>query len=304
MLVTMRGMLIKAQEEGYGVIAATMFDEGSMRMAVEAAEEKRSPLIMNINLTTKYLEKDFDSELYLRIARERAKAASVPIAINCDHARSYETIMKAIHLGFSSVMIDASSKPFEENAAIVKKVAEAAHACGLSVEAELGCVGIGNADDPDTMKSMGDKAVENVYTDPDVAREFVKETDVDCLAVSIGNAHGPYAKGIVPHIERKLLLELGKAAEIPLVLHGGSGTGDEQISWACKHGICKINIASDLMLAQIAAFEASAMPGFSRFRFEAALDAYKKEAMRYMDVMGCTGKAEQGDAKRRRNGSA
>ena len=291
MLVTMNEILRKARKEGYGVIAATMFDEGNIRVAIEAAEEKNSPIILNFNLSTRFLQKQSDAEIYLAIARERARQACVPVAINADHCRDFNTVMKAIHLGFTSVMIDASTSPFEENVERTSEVVKVAHACGLSVEAELGCVGVGNADDPEVMRSMGDKPKENVYTDASKAKEFVDKTGVDALAVSIGNAHGPYAKGITPHIEFELLQDIADSTDIPLVLHGGSGTGDENLSKACQMGISKINVATDLMIAQVKRFEETATGSFSRFRFEEALDAYKNEIKRYIDVFGSENKA-------------
>ena len=292
MLVTMNEILKKARKDGYGVIANTIFDEGNMRVAIEAAEEKYSPLIMNFNLSTKFLQNDIDAKLYIDVARRRASIAKVPVAINADHCRNFETIMKAISLGFTSVMIDASTKSFEDNILTTSHVVEVAHSCGLSVEAELGCVGVANGDDPEIMKSMGNKPVDNVYTDPDKVKEFVERTNVDCLAISIGNAHGPYAKGITPHIEFELLEQIAHVTDIPLALHGGSGTGDENLSKACKMGICKINVATDLMTAQVNRFEETATGSFSRFRFEEALDAYKQEVERYMDVFGSTNRID------------
>lgn len=288
MLVTMNEILQKAKKDAYGVIACTIFDEGNMRVAIEAAEEKHSPLIMNFNLSTRFLQNDTDAKLYIDIARRRASMAKVPVAINADHCRNFESIMKAINLGFTSVMIDASTMPFEDNILTTSRVVEVAHSCGLSVEAELGCVGIANSNDPEVMKSMGNKPIDNIYTDPAKVKEFVERTNVDCLAISIGNAHGPYAKGITPHIEFELLNQIVHATDVPLVLHGGSGTGDENLSKACKMGICKINVATDLMIAQINRFEETSTGSFSRFRFEEALDAYKREVERYMDVFGST----------------
>lgn len=290
MLVTMKEILADARKNHYGVIAATMFDETNARVAIEASEKKRSPIILNINLSTSYVKKNEDAMITLQMMRMRAKEASVPVAINCDHARDIETVMKAIHCGFTSVMIDASTKDLETNIQISRGVVEIAHACGMAVEAELGHVGIANVSDPDTLKSMEGKNTDNIYTDPKEAKRFVEETGVDCLAVSIGNAHGPYAKNIVPHIEFELLDALVEETGIPLVLHGGSGTGDENLKKACKKGICKINVASDLMLEQIRGFEESKTAGFSRFRFEEALTYYQNTIMRYMDVFMSTGR--------------
>lgn len=290
MLVTVNEILRDAKENHYGVIAATMFDETNVRVAIAAAVEKHSPIILNVNLSTDFVKDDEDCMVTLQMMRQRAACALVPVAINADHCRTMETVMKAIHSGFTSVMIDASTLEFEDNIAITKKVVEMAHTCGMSVEAELGCVGVGNPTDKDTMKSMGDKVVRNIYTVPEEAKLFVNETNVDALAVSIGNAHGPFAKNITPHIEFELLQELSGQTNIPLALHGGSGTGDENLTKACEMGISKINVASDLMLEQIKGFEESKTTGFSRFRFEKALEAYKNEIMRYIDISKSAGR--------------
>ena len=144
--------------------------------------------------------------------------------------------MWAIGCGFTSVMIDGSALPFEENAALAKKVAEAAHAAGVRVEAELGTIG--------TMDGN-----EIHYTQPDEAKTFVEATGVDTLAVAIGTRHGLYPKGLTPHLELDLLRELREAVEIPLVLHGGSDNPDSEIEQACLIGISKINISSDIKKA-------------------------------------------------------
>ena len=214
---------------------------------------------------------------------------SVPVAINLDHGQDYKTIMRAISYGFPSVMIDASSKPYDENVAITKQVVETAHTVGVPVEAELGCVGMADA----TFK-IENKYTESATTDPSLVADFVKKTGVDFLAVSIGNAHGPYAKNIVPHIEFDLLEEIAKATDIPLVLHGGSGTGDENLSKACQMGICKINVGTDLMelAVQRAHGEYEQNRNMGRLRYLANyVDGYKDGIKYYMDVFGSTNKA-------------
>lgn len=290
MLVNMNEMLNKAQKEQYGVVAATMFDEDNIRVAIEAAEEEQSPIILNFNLGTKYLLKDIDAKLCIDLARKRASLSNVPIAINADHCRDFKTAMKAVHLGFTSVMFDGSVLPLETNIKKTNEIAKIVHACGMSIEAELGCVGIGSANDLEVLKSMGNKPLESRYTDPCEAEHFVSTTGIDCLAVSIGNAHGPYAKEIIPHIEFELLDDIAKKVSVPLVLHGGSGTGEENLSKACRHGIAKVNLATDLMIAQVKRFEETSTNSFSRFRFEEALEAYKQEIKKYIHIFGSHGK--------------
>ncbi|HIU01861.1 MAG TPA: class II fructose-bisphosphate aldolase [Candidatus Onthocola gallistercoris] len=289
MLVTMDKILVKARKEGYGVIAPSTFSLELIGCAIEAAERKKSPLILNINLKYDALQTEQDVELFLFTARERALRANVPVAINLDHGADYKTVMRAINHGFTSVMIDASAKPFEENIAAVQEVVHAAHSIGIPVEAELGCVGMA-----DPTFQIETKYTQSATTDPSLVAEYVERTGVDFLAVSIGNAHGPYAKNIVPHIDFELLKQIADITPIPLVLHGGSGTGDENLTKACQMGICKINVGTDLMKIAtdkaIAGYEENANKGRLRFLTN-YVDGYREGIEYYMDVFGSTGKA-------------
>ena len=289
MLVTMDKILNKARQEGYGVIAPSTFSLELIGCAIEAAEKKRSPLILNINLKYDALQTEENREIFLYVARERAMRASVPVAINLDHGADYPTVVRAIHHGFTSVMLDASAKPFEENIAVVKEVVRTAHSIGIPVEAELGCVGMA---DPTFL--IETKYTESSKTDPALVAEYVERTGVDFLAVSIGNAHGPYAKNIVPHIDFDLLEQIAKITPIPLVLHGGSGTGDENLTKACQMGISKINVGTDLMKIAtdqaIAGYEENANKGRLRFLTN-YVDGYRDGIEYYMDVFGSTHKA-------------
>ena len=289
MLVTMDKILNKARQEGYGVIAPSTFSLELIGCAIEAAEKKRSPLILNINLKYDALQTEENREIFLYVARERAMRASIPVAINLDHGADYPTVVRAIHHGFTSVMLDASEKPFEENIAAVKEVVHTAHSIGIPVEAELGCVGMA---DPTFL--IETKYTGSSKTDPALVAEYVERTGVDFLAVSIGNAHGPYAKNIVPHIDFDLLEQIAKITPIPLVLHGGSGTGDENLTKACQMGISKINVGTDLMKIAtdqaIAGYEENANKGRLRFLTN-YVDGYRDGIEYYMDVFGSTHKA-------------
>ncbi len=289
MLVTMDKILNKARQEGYGVIAPSTFSLELIGCAIEAAEKKRSPLILNINLKYDALQTEENREIFLYVARERAMRASVPVSINLDHGADYPTVVRAIHHGFTSVMLDASAKPFEENIAAVKEVVHTAHSIGIPVEAELGCVGMA---DPTFL--IETKYTGSSKTDPALVAEYVERTGVDFLAVSIGNAHGPYAKNIVPHIDFDLLEQIAKITPIPLVLHGGSGTGDENLTKACQMGISKINVGTDLMKIAtdqaIAGYEENANKGRLRFLTN-YVDGYRDGIEYYMDVFGSTHKA-------------
>ncbi|MDO4377809.1 MAG: class II fructose-bisphosphate aldolase [Erysipelotrichia bacterium] len=289
MLVGMKEILVKARKEGYGVIAPTIKSMEEIKVSIDAAEKKNSAVILNFNITYDWVKRDEDLELAAYIARERAIRSTVPVCVNLDHGKDYECVMRAIKYGFGSVMIDASYKTFEENVEITKKVCETAHAAGLSVEAELGCVGMA---DP-SFTILG-KYTQTTETDPDVVVEFVKRTNVDFLAISIGNAHGPYAKDIVPHLNFELLQKIAAATPIPLVLHGGSGTGDENMGKACTMGICKINVATDLSKEGVKV----ALDALNKDEKHGRLDfiqnyntGFQNKIEYYMDVFGSTGKA-------------
>jgi fructose-bisphosphate aldolase class II len=173
---------------------------------------------------------------------ERSHRSSVPIAIHWDHGATYEQILEAIRFGFTSVMIDGSLKPFEENVAISRKVTDTAHALGVSVEAELGTIGAN-----DSYAEAG--SAEIIYTDPDDAVTFVEQTGVDSLAVAIGTFHGLYPAHLKPELKLDLLKEIKSRVQIPLVLHGGSGNPDDEIREAARIGINKINISTDIKIA-------------------------------------------------------
>jgi len=158
------------------------------------------------------------------------------IVIHLDHCSDFKIIKEAIDAGFTSVMFDGSHLPYEENVAATKEVCDYAHQRGVSVEAELGCIALGGNSNEDHQ--------EEKYTDPLQAKDFVERTGVDCLAVSIGTVHGTY-KG-TPNISIDRLKEINDLVDIPLVLHGGSGTPEEIIKTCIKNGICKININTEM----------------------------------------------------------
>ena len=176
------------------------------------------------------------------LGKTAARLAQVPVALHLDHCTRFETIVQAIQCGFTSVMIDASKMPFGENLALIRDVTRVAHAAGVSVEAELGRVG-GKEDRIVTQKA------EETMTDPEEAARFVAETGIDCLAVAIGTAHGLY-KG-VPQLNLELLQKLQARIDVPLVLHGGSDLPDETVRETIRLGIRKLNIWTDMAVAQI-----------------------------------------------------
>ena len=171
-----------------------------------------------------------------------ASKTDVPVVIHLDHGDKFETVMKAIQAGFTSVMIDASTLPYEENIAVTKKVCEAAHLAGVSVESELGTIGT-------TGNSIEGGTTGVIYTDPDQAADFVNRTGIDTLAVAIGTARGIYPSDMKPELRLDILQTLKDSLDIPLVLHGGSSNKDTEIAKAVKIGISKINISSDIKVA-------------------------------------------------------
>ena len=237
MLVSGKEILEVANKFGFAVPA---FNAGSgqlLEAVMQACEETESPVMIAIHPD----ELSFLTDSFVDQVKYYANHSKVPVCIHLDHGASYEQVIHAIQLGFTSVMIDASHKSYEDNIAITKKVVEAAHAVGVSVEAELGTIG-------DTGNSIEGGVTEVIYTDPEVAQDFIEKTNVDSLAIAIGTAHGIYPKNMKPKLRLDILQEIEKLVEIPLVLHGGSSNPDEEISQSVKLGINKINIASDIKI--------------------------------------------------------
>ena len=236
MYTSMKDMLLHAHKNHYAVMAINVIDMEQVKACIEAAEEQHSAVILNIS--PRQMKAHAYPYIMAPMVQNLAERAEVPVALNIDHGANMEDIATAIHCGYSSVMVDASSYNFEENIRRVSAVVALAHAKGISVEAELGHVGVAaNAD--------GQNA--DLYTNVDQAEEFVNRTQCDCLAVAIGTAHGSYPKNMIPKLDFERLTELKNRLNIPLVLHGGSGAGEENIRKAVACGINKINVCTDLM---------------------------------------------------------
>lgn len=235
MLVTTKKMLLEAQKNHYAVGAFNVENMEMVQAVIAAAEEMRSPIIIQ---TTPSTLKYASPELYLANVKALANKAEVPIAIHLDHGNSFELAMQTFRCGYTSIMIDGSQKPFEENIALTSAVIKAAHAANISVEAELGTVG-GKEDSLDNG--------EGGYTDPSKAKEFVERSGCDSLAVAIGTAHGVYKHA--PKLDLNRLSAIREVVDIPLVLHGTSGVDDEVVKECVQRGICKVNYATDLRIA-------------------------------------------------------
>lgn len=234
MLVNMKYLLDHANRDGYAVMAVNSVNMEMARAVIEAASEEHSPII--VQMGKGQMNKLAHPQDILPMIIPMAERADVPICLNLDHGPDFETEVDAIHRGFTNVMIDASSLPFEENVRRTRMIVDLAHAKGISVEAELGHVG---------QAADGDGKTADMYTNVEQAKEFVARTGVDALAVAIGTAHGKYPAGYVPKLDFDRLAELKAALKMPLVLHGGSGSGEENIRKAVAGGINKINVCTD-----------------------------------------------------------
>lgn len=266
-LVSIKEILQDARARHYAVPA---FDVSSYKMAravVDVAEELRAPVIL-MGLTGDMTAEQFD---HMSVDMHSiAVNATVPVCIHLDHAMDFDLIKKAIHQGYSSVMIDGSSLPLEENIAVTKRVTDYAHAYGVSVEAELGHVGDGIVGRSESI-AHGDGGHESTLTNVDEMKRFIEETKVDCLAVSVGTSHGVYK--CTPHLEFELLSKLNEVSAVPLVMHGGSGTPDDQMKEAVQRGISKVNVFSDILDAYY-----SAMRDFLNSQTNLALWTHMAEA--------------------------
>lgn len=228
--------ILEAAHRNNFAIPAYNISSWSMFKAVSAAcEEDRTPWMVAIHP----LELAHTGTDVVHAYAAAAHRSSVPIAIHLDHGGTFEDVMVAISHGFTSVMLDASTLPFDENVAAVAKVVEAAHAAGVSVEGELGTIG-----QMEFQSQDGNETI--IYTKPEDAARFVERTGCDSLAVAIGTSHGLYPAGLKPKLRLDLLAEIRDAVRRPLVMHGGSGNSDAEVGQACHLGINKVNISSDI----------------------------------------------------------
>lgn len=232
-LVTLKEALAQAEAGGYAVPAINVHSLEVLPAVLQVAAEERSPVILQFTEgTLKFC--GYDNVRVL--AGHLARVTPVPVVLHQDHGASYEVAVRAIQAGFSSVMIDASHLPLEQNIAATRKVVELAHACGVSVEAELGRV-------PGQEEEVVVSEAEATYTDPAEAARFVAETGVDALAVAVGTAHGFYKWE--PKLAHDRIAAIREAVRIPLVLHGGSGVPDAEVQRAIQLGIRKVNVSTE-----------------------------------------------------------
>lgn len=238
MLMNMKDLLAAANKHYFAVPAFNISDWSMLKGIMEVTEELNAPVILAIHPD----ELAHVSTDFLPSVIARAQKSPVPVAIHLDHGASLDQVLTAIQAGFTSVMIDGSSLPFEDNVAVCRKVAEIAHAVNVSVEGELGTIG--------TADNFGEEGAAVIrYTDPEDAARFVEESGVDCLAIAIGTCHGIYPEGVDPELKLDRLKEIKAKVSVPLVLHGGSANPDSEIGESVNLGVNKINISSDIKVA-------------------------------------------------------
>jgi fructose-bisphosphate aldolase class II len=280
MLVTLNDVLKDAQKNKYAV---GLFNTVNLEMAkgvISAAEETKSPVIIG---TAEVLLPYASLEDLSYILVPMAKKAKVPVVLHFDHGLTPELIVKALSLGFSSVMYDCSTDSFEANIAKCKEMSKIAKIFGASIEAELGHVGAVSADAAEADE------YESIYTEPAQAKEFVELTNADALAVAIGTAHGAYKSK--PKLDIQRLKEIAATIDTPLVLHGGSGLSDEDFRNCISNGISKVNIFTDINVAAAKAAVNGYKEGCGMTDLmENIIEEIKKATMNKMEIFGCTNK--------------
>ena len=240
MLTPFKKILENARKGKYAVGAFNCLSLENVMGTIQAAEELRAPVILQLaEVQFPYAPLEKMAGLFL----DAAQRATVPVAVHLDHGQSFETCVRAIKLGFNSVMFDGASLPFEENVAITRQVVQMARAVNVDVEAELGKVG----DTGEGGEETGNSNTADVFTDVEESAKFIELTRVDALAIAIGNLHGKYVA--TPRLNIQRLKEIAGRNNLPLVLHGGTGTSEEDFKACVHNGIAKINVATALQIA-------------------------------------------------------
>jgi len=290
MLVNMNEVLRPAKKNKYAVGLFNAVNLELARGIIAAAESRRSPVIMG---TAEVLLPYGPLEEVSYYLVPMAKKASVPVVVHFDHGLTYDMTVKALKLGFSSVMYDCSTDSYEENVRKVKEMADIAHSYGATIEGELGHVG-DNEGSAEGSSHLADPSA--FFTDPGLAKDFVEKTGVDALAIAVGNAHGAYK--LPPKLDFERIRTIAQTVDVPLVLHGGSGLTDNDFRQAIHDGISKVNIFTDI---NVAAVEAE----FKKFSdmnkgiidlIPAAVEAVKLATMNKLELFGSCNKADGGIA--------
>ena len=276
-LYTMKELLKDAQEKKYGIGFFNAVNMEMVRAYITAAEEMNSPIIIG---TAEGLLPYADFDWIAPLMIEKAREAKVPVAIHLDHTYHFETLMKALRAGFGSIMYDGTRGDHQSNVENSRKIAEIAHPMGVGVECELGSVG-GLSDETGHEDEM-------VYTKPEEAREFVEQTGIDFLAVSIGTCHGVYKA--TPKLDIPRLEKIRATVDVPLVLHGGSGLSDDDFRNTVKGGISKINVYTDVILAGRQALIDNSDKNYTDM-CKCAEQAMKEATVTKLKLFGCAGRA-------------
>lgn len=234
MLLNLREILEPAVKDNFAVGGFNVTESTMFKAIVEEAQYREAPAIIQVS-PNEFQFSERELYLYFSVRLQRSRN---PFVLHYDHSKSYEGCIRAIQAGFTSVMFDGSQMEYDQNVECTRRVVEAAHGAGVSVEGEIGTIG-------ETEDYLNGTVRDMVYTSPELARRFVEDTGVDALAVSIGTVHGILPKEYVPKLQLGLLKELAAAVPVPLVLHGGSGTPHDEVGAACRTGIHKVNISSE-----------------------------------------------------------
>lgn len=284
MLANLNDVLKPAQRGKYAVGLFNAVNLELARGIIAAAEQSQSPVIMG---TAEVLLPYGPLEEVSYYLLPMAKKANVPVVVHLDHGLKKETCLKALELGFTSIMYDCSTDSYDENVKKVKEMADIAHAYGATIEGELGHVGDneGSAEGGSHMKDPS-----AYFTDPKMAKDYVDKTGVDALAIAVGNAHGAYK--LPPKLDFERIRTIARTVDVPLVLHGGSGLTDNDFRQAIREGIAKVNIFTDI---NVAAVEAE----FKKFSdmnkgiidlIPAAVEAVKQEVLKKLELFSSVGK--------------
>lgn len=282
MLANLNDVLKPARKNGYAV---GLFNTVNLEMAlgvIAAAEETHSPVIIG---TAEILLPYGPIENLADMLIPMAKRAKVPVVVHYDHGLTFEMCIKTLRLGFSSIMYDCSTESYEDNLKKVSEMSKIAHACGATIEAELGHVGNNPYDDNDKPDPS------SFFTQPELAKDFSERTGIDALAISVGNAHGAYKLPPKLDFERiKTIAEL--IPDTSLVLHGGSGLSDDDFHRAIADGISKVNIFTDINVAQVQAVMKNCSDvgrGITEV-IPCQVEAVKKETIKKMELFGSVGR--------------
>ncbi|EJE97994.1 ketose-bisphosphate aldolase [Liquorilactobacillus mali] len=285
MLYNMTDLLSVAYKNHFAVGSYNVANSEFVEAIIAAAEKKDSPAIIQIHPN----EIGLVGENFIAYVRQAVDRTHIPMAIHVDHGATLEDCVRGIHNGYTSVMIDASAKPWRENILLTKKVVEVAHAVNVSVEAELGTIG------SNELSSEGNGVNEILYTNPEDAKKFVNETGVDTLAVAIGTRHGHYSHVEKPELRIDLLKKIHEAVDIPLVLHGGSDNKNEEIRKTYKYGVAKINLSTDMKTAFFKQLRKNLAENPEAYEPDQLMPTARRAAQKIveykMDLFASTGKA-------------